>query len=268
MREIGDMINLRGRVGLITGGAGHLGFAIGQTLAELGVNVALLDVQRERCLQAADQIEAEYQVEATPIVVDMENEGDLRLVADQVAARFGRLDILVHCAALVGTSELSGWAVPFGQQSPETWRKALEINLTAPFVLTQACAEALTESGHGSVINIGSIYGVTGTDNGLYRDTEMAGVPGAYAASKGGLVQWARWLATQLAPRVRVNSITMGGVWRNQDEAFHRRYKERTPLQRMATEEDIKGAVAYLASDLSQYVTGQNLIVDGGWTAW
>ena len=92
--------------------------------------------------------------------------------------------------------------------------------------------------------------------------------PAAYGASKAGLIQLARYFATILAPRIRVNAITPGGVWRNQSEKFHARYKQRTPLGRMATEEDLKGAVAYLASDLSRYVTGQNLIVDGGWTAW
>ncbi len=268
MRSVGELIDLRDRVGLITGGAGYLGSAIGEALAELGANIALLDIQREKCLLVTGCIAEQCQVKTLPLVVDMEDEEELRSVADKVLDRFGRLDILVHCAALVGTSELRGWGVPFAAQSADTWRKALEVNMTAPFVLTQACAEALAESGHGSVINISSIYGIVGTDPGLYEGTPMGGVPGAYAASKGGLVQWTRWLATALAPQVRVNAISMGGVWRGQHEEFHQRYKERTPLQRMATEEDVKGAVAYLASDLSQYVTGQNVVVDGGWTAW
>ena len=117
------------------------------------------------------------------------------------------------------------------------------------------------------MINVGSIYGMVGPDMRLYEGTTM-GNPAAYAASKGGLLQFTRWLATILAPEVRVNSITPGGVWRNQPEAFHERYKARTPLRRMAHEEDFKGAVAYLASDLSSYVTGHNLLVDGGWTVW
>jgi NAD(P)-dependent dehydrogenase (short-subunit alcohol dehydrogenase family) len=144
---------------------------------------------------------------------------------------------------------------------------ALEVNLTAPFILTQACAPMLTVSGHGSVINIGSIYGIVGPYKSLYAGTTL-GNPAAYAASKGGLLQLTRWLATMLAPDVRVNAITVGGVWRNQPEDFHRRYKKKTPLNRMAVEEDLKGAVAFLASDLSAYVTGHNLVVDGGWTIW
>jgi NAD(P)-dependent dehydrogenase (short-subunit alcohol dehydrogenase family) len=157
--------------------------------------------------------------------------------------------------------------VPFERQLPESWRRALEVNLTAPFVLVQAAAEALAASGHGSVINISSIYGLTGPDWRLYEGTTM-GNPAAYAASKGGLIQMTRWLATTMAPKVRVNAIAPGGVFRDTPEPFLTRYISRTPLARMATEEDFKGAVAYLASDLSAYVTGQCLAVDGGWTAW
>ena len=133
--------------------------------------------------------------------------------------------------------------------------------------MVQASAEALVASGHGSVVNIGSIYGMVGPDMRLYEDTAF-GNPAAYAASKGGLLQLTRWLATVLAPDVRVNAITSGGVWRDHPEDFHERYVSRTPLRRMATVDDLKGAVAYLASDLSAYVTGHNLVVDGGWTAW
>jgi NAD(P)-dependent dehydrogenase (short-subunit alcohol dehydrogenase family) len=268
MRSISDLSNLEGRVCLVTGGAGYLGSTIGQALAELGAAIVLLDIERDRCQEVAAKVAEEFSVGTLPLVVDMEDEEALRSVAEQVVEHFGRLDVLVHCAALVGTSKLSGWDVPLGEQSVDTWRRALEVNLTAPFVLTQSCATALIASGHSSVITVGSIYGTVGADSSLYRDTPMGGIPGAYAASKGGLLQLTRWLATELAPQVRVNSITMGGVWRSQHEAFHERYKERTPLKRMAKEEDIKGAVAYLASDLSQYVTGQNLVVDGGWTTW
>jgi NAD(P)-dependent dehydrogenase (short-subunit alcohol dehydrogenase family) len=129
------------------------------------------------------------------------------------------------------------------------------------------CESALRESGHGSVINVSSIYGVVGPNYGLYEGTAL-GNPGAYAASKGGVIQLTRWLATTLAPNVRVNCISPGGIERGQNEQFQDRYTALTPLKRMGREEDLKGAVAFLASDLSQYVTGQNLMVDGGWTAW
>jgi NAD(P)-dependent dehydrogenase (short-subunit alcohol dehydrogenase family) len=233
----------------------------------LGAAIAVLDVAREPCAGGAGRIQETYGVETLPLVIDLSDEKAVRSAPGRVLDCFGRLDILVNCAALVGTSELKGWAVPFVEQNADTWRLALEVNLIAPFVLAQACAEALAASGHGSVINIGSIYGMMGPDMCLYENTAM-GSPAAYAASKGGLLQLTRWLATVLAPEVRVNTITSGGVWRDQPEAFQARYVERTPLGRMAIEEDLKGAVAYLASDLSAYVTGHNLVVDGGWTVW
>ncbi len=267
MRPIAELMNLRGRTALVTGGAGHIGRAICDTLAELGAAVAVLDCEGEACPKVASQIAQAHNVKTIALPADLTDEAAVREVPGRVVDKLGSLDILVHCAALVGTSGLPGWAVPFSEQSADTWRKALEVNLTSAFVLTQAAAESLAASGRGAIIHIGSIYGVVGPDFGLYAGTKL-GNPAAYAASKGGLLQFTRWLATALAPRVRVNMLTPGGVERGQDATFRERYVARTPLARMATEEDFKGAVAYLASDLSAYVTGQNLIVDGGWTTW
>jgi NAD(P)-dependent dehydrogenase (short-subunit alcohol dehydrogenase family) len=267
VKSLRELMDLRGRVAIVTGGAGHLGTAMADGLAELGAALALVDMAQDRCDQAACQLRERHRGQVEAVVADLGDAADVASIPRRVLERFGRIDILVHCAALVGSSSLRGWSVPFVQQSVDTWRLALEVNLTAPFLLSQRCAEALAQSGHGSIIHIASIYGVVGPDNRLYEGTAMAS-PGAYAASKGGLVQLTRWLATTLAPRVRVNAVSPGGVWRQQPEAFVARYVERTPLGRMATEQDIKGAVAFLASDLSEYVTGQNLLVDGGWTAW
>jgi len=260
-------MNLNGRVALITGGAGHIGSVLCEALAELGASIVVLDSQGQSCTEVAARLHDQYGVETLPLITDLSEEAQIRSVPELVLNRFQQLDILVNCAALVGTSGLEGWAVPFATQSAATWRLALEVNLIAPFLLTQIFAEALAASGDGSVINIGSIYGMVGPEMSLYENTKM-GNPAAYAASKAGLLQLTRWLATVMAPRVRVNAVTLGGVWREQSESFSTRYVARTPLGRMATEEDMKGAVAYLASDLSSYVTGHNLVVDGGWTTW
>jgi len=177
------------------------------------------------------------------------------------------LNILVNNAAFVGTSDLTGWNVPFEQQTLDTWRRALELNITAIFDLCQGLTPLLRAAEGASIINIASTYGMLGSDWRLYEGTTM-GNPAAYGTSKGGLIQFTRWLATTLAPAVRVNAISPGGIRRNQPDQFIARYNARTPLQRMATEDDMRGAVAYMASDLSKYVTGQNLAVDGGWGVW
>ena len=201
------------------------------------------------------------------VEADLEDESSYAGLSDTLAQAFGRLDILVNNAAFAGDAGLTGWAVPFEEQSAATWRRALEVNLTAAFELTRLLAPMLRKSGKGSVVNMASIYGVAAPDFSLYEGTAM-GNPAAYGASKGGLIQLTRYLSTALAPHVRVNAISPGGVRRGQPEEFQERYCERTPLGRMGREEDFKGAMAYLASDLSEYVTGQNLLVDGGWTAW
>jgi NAD(P)-dependent dehydrogenase (short-subunit alcohol dehydrogenase family) len=264
VRELGD---LSGRVALITGGAGHLGSSIGDALAELGASVAVLDLSAEGCEAEAHRLVTAHGTRAMALPLDLEKSEAVKGAPELVRREFGRLDILVNNAALVGTSALAGWNVPFAEQSVDTFRRALEINLTAAFTLTQACAALLAESGHGSVVNVLSIYAVVGPDRRLYEGSSLNN-PAAYAASKGGLLQLTRWLATTLAPAVRVNAITPGGIFRDTQEPFLSRYVERTPLRRMATEEDFKGAFAFLSSGLSRYVTGQNLIVDGGWTAW
>lgn len=267
MKLLKELMCLRGRVALITGGSGHIGMAIAESLAELGASIVVVDRRVDSCQKSAEEVSAAFGVQTLPLSVDLADEFQVRSVAKTVQDKFGRLDILVNCAALVGTSDLKGWAVPFDKQSADTWRRALEINLTVPFLLVQECLAMLEKSRAGSVINVSSMYGMVGPDMHLYEGTEM-GNPAAYAASKGGLLQLTRWMATVMAPKVRVNALTPGGVWRGQDNTFHEKYKKRTPLARMATEEDFKGAAAFLASDLSLYVTGQNIVVDGGWTVW
>jgi NAD(P)-dependent dehydrogenase (short-subunit alcohol dehydrogenase family) len=202
-----------------------------------------------------------------PFPCDLLDEQATRATVRQVIRTLGGLDILIHCAAYVGTSQVPGWAVPFEQQTVATWDNALRVNLTSAFVLAQEAKDALAATGRGSIILVSSTYGMVGPDMSLYAGTSMAN-PAGYGASKGGLLQLTRYLATVLAPDIRVNAISPGGVWRNQPSVFHERYQARTPLKRMAVEEDLKGAFAYLASDLSAYVTGHNLVVDGGWTIW
>jgi NAD(P)-dependent dehydrogenase (short-subunit alcohol dehydrogenase family) len=258
LRSLRQLSSLAERVALVTGARGHVGRAATDVLRELGATVALADLETQGSAHADDP---------DFFGVDLRDEAAARELIGAVAAKYGRLDILLHCAAYVGSTPVAGWAVPFNEQTVDAWDEALRVNLTSAFVMVQSAANFLRESSHGSVIFVSSIYGMVGPDLRLYEGTTL-GNPAGYAVSKAGLNQLGRYLATALAPHVRVNTITLGGIWRQQPSEFVERYVDRTPLQRMGTEEDVKGAVAYLASDQSMYVTGHNLVVDGGWTAW
>ena len=267
MNTIARLMNMQGRRALITGAAGKIGLVMTETLAELGADLVLVDRPGTDLDTLATEMGSRFGVKTQTLVCDLEQQSEREQLVGHVATQAAGLHVLVNNAAFVGTSGLEGWATSFEKQTVETWRRALEVNLTAAFDLTRGLASVLRQSGHGSIINVGSIYATLGPDYSLYEDTAM-GNPAAYAASKGGLIQLTRWLSTTLAPAIRVNAISPGGVSRNQPEVFVKRYEARTPLRRMAVEADFAGAVAYLASDLSAYVTGINLQVDGGWAAW
>ncbi len=267
MRPVSQLMDLTGRHALMTGGAGNVGLAVGQVLVELGAEVAVLDLEEGACEKRVEELGHVRRGCAKAFPCNLVDERATRGTVKDVLAQFGGLDIMIHCAAYVGTTAFSGWSVPFEEQTVEAWDAAMRVNLTSAFVIVQEAQKALVASGRGSVILFSSIYGIVAPDMRLYTGTPMAN-PIGYGASKAALLQVTRYLATVLAPRARVNAISLGGVWRSQPEAFHERYVSRTPLGRMAREEDVKGAVAYLAGDMSVYVTGHNLVVDGGWTAW
>lgn len=258
---------MRGRRALITGATGGLGWVMADTLAELGADLLLVDRLGTDLDSLGKDLHSKWQTESQALVCDLESEDERVAMIDAVKADGLGLNILINNAAFVGASNLKGWIVPFEGQTLNTWRRAMEVNLTAAFHLCQAFTPELRTAKGGNIINIASIYGEYGPDWRLYEDTVM-GNPAAYGTSKGGLIQLTRWLATTIAPDVRVNAISPGGVFRNQPEVFVQRYVARTPLGRMATEDDFRGAIAFLASDLSRYVTGQNLRVDGGWGEW
>jgi NAD(P)-dependent dehydrogenase (short-subunit alcohol dehydrogenase family) len=265
-RSITELSRMDGRVSLVVGGAGHIGSVAASGLAELGSNLAIVDINENRVRSISDEIRTTHGVEVLELVADLESEDDVRSIAPTVIQHYGRLDVLVHLAAIVNP-ELGGWTTRFEDQSVTQWRRGIEINLTSAFLLAQGSVESLRRSPNGSMIFFGSTYGIVGPDWSIYEGTDMGNAAG-YAASKGGIIQLTRWLATTLAPDVRVNTLSPGGVYRDHLEVFRNAYANKTPLKRMATEEDYKAGVAFLASDMSRYVTGHNLVIDGGWTAW
>ena len=267
LMKFSDLSSLVGRRALITGSAGFLGRTFADTLADLGADLILIDRPGSELTKLSDALKSQYDVKVNSFSCDFEN-SDSRIELINKIKKLGiSLDILINNAAFVGSTNLDGWNTIFEKQTIDTWRKAFEINLTSAFELSQGLLPLLKQSPNASIINIASIYGTLGPDWSLYTNTNMAN-PAAYSVSKGGLIQLTKWLSTTLAPEVRVNSISPGGIFRNQHQDFVERYSRKTPMARMANEEDFRGVIGFLASDLSSYVTGQNICIDGGWSAW
>ena len=260
-------MSLKKRCALITGANGHIGRIIALTLAELGADLILVDLPGSNYTKITKQIKNSFKVNVETYDCDLSNQVDVKNLISNVKKKKNSLNVLVNNAAFIGDTKLNGWVTEFEKQTTETWRDALEVNLTAAFSLIKGLTPLLRKSKGANIINIGSTYGTWAPDHRLYEGTSM-GNPAAYAVSKAGLIQLTRWLSTTLASSIRVNTISPGGVLRGQPKIFVKKYKSKTPLKRMANEEDFRGAIAYLATDLSKYVTGQNLAVDGGWGVW
>jgi len=260
-------LDLTGRNILITGGAGFLGRQVAEALIERGASIVILDRPGRSLIDCVRSFGAKYKENFSFIECDLESECSRNSALEKIREDRLRLDSLINNAAFCGSEKLSGWASTIENQSLETWRRALEVNITAPFHFCRELAPTLAESSNGSIVNIASIYGEVGPDWGLYQGLDM-GNPAAYAVSKGGLIQLTRWLATTLAPSVRVNAVSPGGLYRGQSEVFVERYCRKTPLNRMGVESDIVGAIFFLVSEMSVYCTGQVYTVDGGFTCW
>lgn len=261
------LMDLKGRTALVTGAAGHIGIIIAETLLELGASVLLLDRHEDALASAQNKLFKTFQGNVQTLHIDLEDEAERSSIPEILETSGNGISILVNNAAFVGDTKIDGWNASFQHQSLEAWRRAMEVNLTSVFHLCQILAPALAKSNKGSILNVASMYGVIGPNPSLYDGTSINS-PAGYSASKGGIISLSRWLATHLAPEIRVNCISPGGIYRHQDSKFVDRYIERTPLARMGKEEDLKGAIAYFSSDQSNWVTGQNLSIDGGFTVW
>lgn len=254
--------DLQGKRGLITGGCGPLGWALVNAFADAGAEVVAADLPDAVTARSDAMREG---VVGVPCNL-MENDA-VDSLCSEVRDNHGRLDFLVNNAAFTGDSTLGGYSTSFLDQTDDAFDLALRLNLAVPFRLSRRLTPMLSESASGCILNVGSIYGLLGPVLSLYEGTGM-GNSAAYAASKGGLIQLTRYLATVLAPDVRVNCLAPGGILRGQPSSFVERYEERTPLGRMASEEDVLGAAVWLVGDAAAYVTGQTIAIDGGWSAW
>ena len=267
MSRLNELSNLSGRTALVTGSSGGLGHIFSETLAELGCNLILVDLPGLDNKDKISDLKKKWGIEIEYISCNLEyQEQRLKLISKILDSGIA-LNVLVNNASLVGSSKLEGWSVIFENQSVEAWQKAIEVNLTSVFEISQGLLPLLRKSQGANIVNISSIYGLYGPDWRLYENTNMAN-PAAYSVTKSGLIGLTRWLATTIAPDVRVNAIAPGGIFRNQPDEFVKKYSSKTPLERMATEDDFRGIIQFLASDLSSYVTGQVISVDGGFGVW
>lgn len=244
---------------VVIGGTGHLGSAIVQAFVEAGANVLVVDKDRE----ALGNLTGRERYH--PYFCDLESCESRLDLARQCAKMFDRIDIIVNAAALVGTSDLEGWNTSFLDQSIDTWSRAMVVNLNSVFHICQLLTPLMCKKIGGAIINIGSIYGELGPDWRLYEGLDMSNAA-AYSVSKGGLAQLTRWLASTLGPQIRINTVSPGGIYRQQPQSFVKRYEAKTPLGRMASEQDIVSVILFLASSAAGYITGQNICVDGGYS--
>lgn len=244
---------------VVTGAAGMLGTALCDALTARGVSVLATDKHQPDSLPAA----AAGQI--TWLQADLEQaESRAQLVGGVRSLATGSLGI-IHNASFVGDSDLEGWVGPLESQSSETWNRALEVGLTAAFDITRDLAQELRAKPGSAVVHVSSIYSALGPDWSLYEGTSL-GNPAAYGVAKAGSEQLTRWLASSLAPHVRVNAVAPGGLKRNQPQEFVERYEAKVPLGRMGNETDVVDSVLFLLSSQSSYITGQVLVVDGGYS--
>jgi NAD(P)-dependent dehydrogenase (short-subunit alcohol dehydrogenase family) len=263
---------LDGRVAVVTGAAGLLGREHGMALARAGAHVVVTDLAEGPCRDLASELSRESGREALGHPADVTDQGSVRTLADAVLARFGRLDVLVNNAAINDKVEDGNASFPFETYPLDLWDRALRVNVTGAFLCCQVLGAEMARRGGGSIINIASTYALVGPDPSLYRAEAGAQVfwkSAAYPTTKAALLGLTRFLAAYWGHvGVRVNILCPGGVQNGQDEGFVSRYARRTPLGRMAQPTDYAGAVVFLASEASAYMTGAHLVVDGGFTAW
>jgi NAD(P)-dependent dehydrogenase (short-subunit alcohol dehydrogenase family) len=274
--KIQEKFDLTGRVAIVTGGVGLLGAEFCRTLAEAGAAVAVVDLNASASQAVADALtNSGYKALALP--ADITQPDSVKAAVEKILSTFGRLDVLVNSAALdpkFDPDAVNKGITPgaFEDYPLDLWNSALDVNLTGMFLMTQACVKPMIERGKkGSIINICSTYGLNGPDQRIYvkEGKRVAFKPIYYTVTKAGVMGFTKYLAAYYAEtEIRVNALTPGGVFNNHEDYFVKNYSAKTILGRMAKKDEMNGALLFLASDASSYMTGNNVIVDGGWTAW
>jgi NAD(P)-dependent dehydrogenase (short-subunit alcohol dehydrogenase family) len=255
-----QLFRLEGRIALVSGGAGIYGSQISRALAEAGAHVIIASRHLDQCENLATKIcKANLRAEAKE--VDLSSEQSIRKLRNRIVSEHGRLDVLINNAVARAGGDLD-------HTTTEEWESTMKVNSTGLFLACKILSEPMKRARGGSIINVASIYGMVGPDFSIYKGTKLT-MPVNYAFAKGGMINLTRYLASFLAPyNIRVNCLSPGGFRTSATpRRFVPNYSKRTPLRRMAEPGDINGPVVFLASDASRYITGQNIPVDGGWTA-
>ena len=266
--HIRELFDLSGKVALVTGGARNLGYDMALALAEAGAAVAITSRTLDNALQSAERIAKETGKRAAGFQCDVRDESNVASMVDAVLKEFAHIDILVNNAGNVSSTPDTA---QIEKRPFELWRDTLAVNLDGVFLCSRAVlSKSMMPAHSGNIINIASTTALVGKGRRIYRGTTIGGATVDYHAAKGGVVAMTRDMAVYLAPYgIRVNSICPGGFWRGHTEAFTRQYSETVPIGRMGVDgKEMKGAVVFFASEASSYVTGANLAVDGGLTAW
>jgi len=277
-RSVRDLFDLTGQVAIITGGAGMLGMEHAAAIADANGHAVIADLADDAVASSATRITQAYGVEAFGVQVDITRKIEVEALVTAVMEKFGRIDILVNNAALTvkgGSHRAREYFAPFEEYPLEFWEKALQVNLTGMFLCCQAVGKVMVAQQRGVILNIASDVGNISPDHRVYEGAlnphtgEPFNTPIAYATTKAGVINFTRYLATYWADKgIRVNCLSPGGVYADHVPQFVENVTQRIPLGRMARVDEYKGAILFLVSDASSYMTGANLIVDGGRTAW
>lgn len=269
MTRDADLFDLAGEVVLVTGGGGILGTRFAEALAEQGARVAVVDRDGERAKTAAELASGGGAREVRAYEADVSDAVSLRALRQAVERELGAVSVLVNNAA----TKTEHFFEPFETFPLKDWQEVLAVNTTGAMLACREFGSGMAKRGRGSIVNILSIYGIVAPDHRIYEGAVYGGqpinTPAVYSVSKAALLGLTRYLATYWATQgVRVNAITPGGVFSGQNETFVEQYSARVPMRRMAHPEELCGALIFLASSASSYVTGQNIVVDGGLTVW
>lgn len=270
-KQLSELFSLKEKIAVVTGALGLLGKNHCQALAEAGANVVVCDLDESECARFASTLTSL----SLGIAADITDKKSVIDLTNKVLSNYGKIDILVNNAAINDKFEdpLSALEESKFENYPvEMFKESLNVNVTGMFLCSQILGSEMANKGYGTIINIASTYGIVAPDQSIYKNDKGEQTfykSAAYPVTKGAVISFTKFLAAYWGNKgVRVNTLSPGGVKTNQEDFFVKNYSSKTPLGRMAYPTDYKGALVFLASDASSYMTGANLIVDGGWTAW